>query len=95
RLKTLIKKTNNMSIYMTQARKNDFKQLIDKYNNELDIDNPIEYVCLKTLIGVYEELISQSIILPVCESWENVEFPIEEPFEDLSITYPNGIIINK
>jgi hypothetical protein len=78
-----------MGIYITQQKKEEWEAKVVEYADG-------EYSGLKdTLHKLYRNLLSESIVLPVEESWEDVElYPLdnESQFEK-TMSLKNGVII--
>jgi hypothetical protein len=83
-----------MSIYITQQQKEEWETKVselksirfeDKENFDWDRGNVVE-------LNLYEELLSKSTVLPVEESWNDVDLLYIGVKEN---SYPNGVIIKK
>ena len=80
-------------IYLTQEGKQEIEFKIvelETTRKESSSDNNDYYLGrMKEL----KEILSSATILPVEDSWGNLEFSIDEPSQDLSEKYPEGVII--
>jgi hypothetical protein len=74
-----------MSIYITKERKEELDSKIAKLKSE----RKYEY---HSYIEIYEEILNQTIILPVEEDWEEINDLYIGVQKEL---YPNGVIIKK
>jgi len=86
-----------MKFYITQEDKekleNEIKKLDEKLISIDRITRPIFYTKLGTQIIIYKKILQSSIVLPVEESWVNVEFSLDNWFDDLVDKYKQGLII--
>jgi hypothetical protein len=83
-------------IYLTPEGKQEIEakiaELYRESRNQETINKSWSDTCTHKAF-LLEEILQSATILPVEESWEDVEFSIEEPFGDLAENYSNGVII--
>jgi len=81
-------------IYLTQEGKQELEAKITELDKLKREPNTIltfnEY---QRIIDVYKKILESATILPVEESWNDVEFSLDFWFDDLVNTYPKGVII--
>jgi hypothetical protein len=78
-------------IYLTEEGKKDIQSKIDelkKYSKTHKSDSVDVYYSLK----IYKEILSSATILPVEESWKNIETK-NKTFLTKQVEYPKGVII--
>jgi len=86
-------------IYLTQEAKQEIEAKITELEKQLqlvgnlfeDVEHNHNYISNK--IKTHKEILESATILPVEESWDEVEFCYECALEDLQETYPQGVII--
>ncbi len=83
-------------IYLTQGGKQEIEAKIaelEKLSNPSIQGNDSYIIKCEAKIEVCKEILSSAIILPVEESWENVDFIHDYSQPQLRNFYPNGVII--
>jgi hypothetical protein len=79
-------------IYLTERTKKELELKIATLKKEQENEGEALYITNKTMIIVYEEILSSAIVLPIEQSWEDI-------YDMLSIntlpnhSYKNGVII--
>ena len=58
----------------------------EKYDTYLEVE-------FKTKQAMLKEILASAVVLPIEESWVDVEFSLDNWFDDLVDNYPNGVII--
>jgi hypothetical protein len=86
-------------IYLTEEGKKEIEAKITElekvdmfYQKNASKINP-NYTSNSKELEVYKEILQSATILPVEESWEDVEFSLENWLNDLNENYPQGVII--
>jgi hypothetical protein len=80
-------------IYLTEEGKQEIEAKIAALDEFKQISNSdYEWNELVMEQNAYKKILSSAIILPVEESWEDINFNIFSPY-DLITNYPDGIII--
>lgn len=79
-------------IYLTEEGKREIEAKISELQSELSNDsNPFTSTDTNSRLSLYKEILSESIVLPVEESWDMAV----DRETILNISYPNGVIIRK
>jgi hypothetical protein len=80
-----------MSVYITQFKKDVWGlkvHQLKKQRDSIEVDDFNQFNILSTEINIYENLLSEAIMLPVEESWGKCKF-------NGAKIYPNGVIIKQ
>jgi len=84
-------------IYITEEAKQEIESKIVELETNIkqfkSIMPAYDPVASNTQLFVFKEMLQSATILPVEESWDEVEFCYEYALEDLQEKYPQGVII--
>jgi len=81
-------------IYLTEQGKQEIEaKIIELDRLKKEPDAILTFNEYQRIIDVYKQILKSATILPVEESWVNVEFSLDNWFDDLVDTYPQGVII--
>ncbi len=81
-------------IYLTKQGKQEIEAEIAKFEKEIEEEvNPFIHTAISEALNIYKEILSSATILPVEESFYDLDISNVSPEQKLYKKYPNGVII--